>query len=92
MSDLIPRSQLDALTPEKVERIRRVLKDIASDMENDATAFDGKPLTGRTVAEYFGNHGAAIAALANVIEALLPLALECQKCGWPMAECGCANP
>lgn len=51
-------------TPEEVCR------EIAADMENDATAFDGKPFNGRTVAEYFGNHGAAIAALAKIVEGL----------------------
>lgn len=33
----------------------------------DATAFDGKPFNGRTVAEYLGNQGAAIAALARIL-------------------------
>src|SRR3990167_1527288 len=41
--------------------------EIAKDMSDDATNFDGQPFTGRTVAEYFGNHGAAIAALANIL-------------------------
>jgi len=48
-----------------------VLKLIAVDMENDAKKFDGKPFNGRTVAEYFGNQGAAIAALANIIKSIL---------------------
>ena len=48
-----------------------VLADIAKDQEDDATAFDGKPFTGRTVAEYNGNQGAAIAALANVMISIL---------------------
>ncbi|MCP4493288.1 MAG: hypothetical protein GY820_39190 [Gammaproteobacteria bacterium] len=49
----------------------QVLEMIATDMKNDAKAFDGKPFNGRTVAEYFGNQGAAIAALANIIKLLL---------------------
>lgn len=53
---------------EHLTKIRRVLKDIAKDMENDASDFDGKPFNGRTVAEYFGNHGAAIAALAHIVD------------------------
>ena len=48
-----------------------VLEMIAKDMENDAKAFDGRPFNGKTVAEYFGNQGAAIAALANIIKSNL---------------------
>lgn len=44
---------------------------IANDMASDAAEFDGKPFNGRTVAEYFGNHGAAIAALADIVTELL---------------------
>ena len=43
------------------------LKTIAEDMRKDARNFDGKPFTGKVVAEYFGNQGAAIAALARII-------------------------
>lgn len=52
-------------------RLLQVLDDIASDMKNDAVIFDGKPFDGRTVAEYFGNQGAAIAALANILKELI---------------------
>jgi len=48
-----------------------VLKMIADDMKNDASNFDGRPFNGKTVAEYFGNQGAAIAALANIIKSIL---------------------
>ena len=48
-----------------------VCQAIATDMESDARNFDGKPFNGRTVAEYFGNQGAAIAALAEIVESLL---------------------
>jgi len=54
----------------KQKRIK-VLEMIAQDMKNDAKKFDGKPFDGRTVAEYFGNQGAAIAALANIIKSIL---------------------
>lgn len=50
---------------------RDVLREIAKDMADDATRFDGQPFNGRTVAEYFGNQGAAIAALARIVETLL---------------------
>jgi len=49
----------------------KVLKMIAEDMENDAKLFDGRPFNGKTVAEYFGNQGAAISALANIIRTLI---------------------
>lgn len=44
---------------------------IAEDSKNDAAQFDGKPFNGKTVAEYLGNHGASIAALANLIKSIL---------------------
>lgn len=49
----------------------KALEMIAQDMKDDAKNFDGKPFTGRTVAEYFGNQGAAIAALAEIIKLLV---------------------
>lgn len=48
-----------------------ILDMIADDMRNDAIHFDGQPFTGKTVAEYFGNQGAAIAALANLMKTFL---------------------
>ena len=48
-----------------------ILTMIADDMEKDATTFDGQPFNGRTVATYFGNQGAAIAALANILKSIL---------------------
>ena len=50
---------------------RKVCLMIAADMKDDATRFDGQPFTGKTVAEYFGNQGAAISALAGIIEQAL---------------------
>ena len=48
-----------------------ICESVAEDVKNDAANFDGKPFTGRTVGEYMGYHGAAIAALANVLKAML---------------------
>ena len=59
------------MTTEKFEQLLKVCRDVAADVEADASTFDGRPFTGRTVGEYFGNHGAAIAALANVLEQVL---------------------
>jgi hypothetical protein len=44
---------------------------ISDGMENDAKEFDGKPFTGKVIAEYFGNQGAAISALANIIKSII---------------------
>ena len=44
---------------------------IANDMKQDAKNFDGQPFNGKTVATYFGNQGAAIAALANIIKEMI---------------------
>jgi len=55
----------------KKEDAIKILQVIAEDMENDAKHFDGCPFDGRTVAEYFGNQGAAIAALANIVRNIL---------------------
>lgn len=55
------------MTRSKIE----ILKMIEDDMEADAKAFDGKPFNGRTVAEYFGNQGAAIAVLAKIVRSIL---------------------
>ncbi len=49
----------------------KVLEAIAEDMKNDAKNFDGKPFNGRTVGEYFGYQGAAIAALAGILKSFL---------------------
>jgi hypothetical protein len=52
----------------RVDEIHRVLRDIQDDMANDASRFDGTPFNGRTVAEYLGNIGAAVAALARIVD------------------------
>jgi len=51
---------------------RQICQEIAADMQADARAFEGRPFDGRTVAEYFGHQGAAIAGLARIVETLLP--------------------
>ena len=49
----------------------KVLQQISQDMKDDAEKFDGRPFNGKTVAEYFGNHGAAIAVLAKIMISIL---------------------
>ena len=63
--------QNDEKNPVTSERLLEILKDIAADMANDAKNFDGQPFNGRTVATYFGNQGAAIAALADIVATLV---------------------
>lgn len=53
------------------KRLIEICQQVAIDVKNDAVEFDGKPFTGKTMAEYMGYHGAAISALANVLEELL---------------------
>jgi len=55
------------MTEQEITRAGEILSTISADMANDAREFDGKPFNGRTVAEYLGNQGAAIAALADVL-------------------------
>lgn len=45
----------------------KVCEQVAVDVEKDAADFDGKPFTGKTMAEYMGYHGAAIKALAYLL-------------------------
>ena len=52
-------------------RLSKTLEMIAQDMKDDATNFDGKPFTGKVVAEYFGYQGAAIAALAGILKRVI---------------------
>lgn len=53
------------------DRKIKILDMIATDMKNDAEKFDGRPFNGKVVAEYFGNQGAAITALASIIKSHL---------------------
>ena len=67
-----------------VDKRIKVLNMIAKDMENDAKEFDGKPFNGKTVATYFGNQGAAIATIANIVKSQLEdiEELETERQGW----------
>lgn len=52
-------------------RLIEICDQISIDTVNDVKEFDGKPFTGKTVAEYFGYQGAAIKALADILKELL---------------------
>ena len=56
---------------DKAKKSIKILAMIQKDMEKDAKEFGGKPFDGKTVAEYFGNHGAAIAALARIVASII---------------------
>jgi hypothetical protein len=62
--------KINELLKGDMEKIK-ILTMVDDDMRNDAINFDGKPFNGRTVAEYFGNQGAAISALAAIIKSIL---------------------
>ena len=66
------------------KRIVEVLEMIAADQIDDARRFEGEPFDGRTVAEYFGCQGAAIAALANIVKSLVESSLtgKQENDGW----------
>ena len=49
----------------------KVLDMIIKDTREDAEYYEGKSFNGRNVAEYFGKHGAAIAALAGIIKEVI---------------------
>ncbi|HXS59738.1 MAG TPA: hypothetical protein VN703_02880 [Candidatus Sulfopaludibacter sp.] len=49
------------------KKLLETLQTIGEDAENDAEEMDGKPFTGKIVATYFGYHGAAIKALADIL-------------------------
>lgn len=53
------------------EKLIKICQQVSEDMKKDAEDFDGKPFDGKTVATYFGYQGAAIAALANILEEIL---------------------
>lgn len=53
------------------ERMLEVCKQISEDVENDAKEFDGKPFDGKTVAQYFGYHGAAIKSISDMLTHLI---------------------
>ena len=58
------------------QQIIKLCDMIEGDMEQDAKNFEGQPFTGKTVAEYFGYQGAAIAALARAIKEIATIPNE----------------
>lgn len=56
-----------------VAKVREQLRTIAEDMADDARTFDGQPMDGLRIGTAFGNHGAAIARLAEIVSELMPV-------------------
>jgi hypothetical protein len=53
------------------EKMIETCKMIAEDARKDAKEFDGKPFTGKTVGQYFGNLLASVYTLANILKEIL---------------------
>lgn len=53
------------------EKLMKICADVARDAQDDSKNFHRIPFTGKTVANYPGNHGALIAALANILREIL---------------------
>lgn len=60
-----------AITPERLQELSERMQMIADDTESDVRAFDGKPFSGSTVAEYFGVIGAQVQSLALSMKELI---------------------
>jgi len=65
---------------DKKWRIIGALQMVSEDMERDAKEFDRKPFDRITVAEYFGKHGAAIAAIADNLILIVKEEGEINEC------------
>ena len=59
------------MNEDKRKRLIKCMRMVAKDVEQDAENFDGKEFNGKNVAEYFGNQGAAIKAVANTLKEIL---------------------
>lgn len=53
---------------DKTDSAIRVLEMVSLDTEKDIKELEGKPFTGKNVAEMFGKQGAMIDALAKIIK------------------------
>ncbi|MCP4986230.1 MAG: hypothetical protein GY928_09240 [Colwellia sp.] len=53
------------------EKCIKTLDRISKDMRKDANYFDGRIFNGANIAEYNGKQGAAISAIADILQKLL---------------------
>jgi hypothetical protein len=56
--------------PDK-EKMLKVLKMVKQDVKDDAHGFEGQFFNGENVGNYFGNHGEAIVAVAEIVQKLV---------------------
>jgi hypothetical protein len=63
----------------ETNKLRKICEQVMFDVKNDAKEFDGRSFDGKTVATYFGYHGAAIGALAEVVASLVVKIDELEK-------------
>lgn len=54
-----------------MNRLIEICEQVAIDVENDVTEFEGKPFNGKTVATIYGYQAAAIKALADVLKEVI---------------------
>ncbi len=66
-----------------LNKVRSTCALIAEDMERDAKTLDGQPFNGRVVATQFGNHCAAVRALALAVSSLADEIAEAQRSADP---------
>jgi len=53
------------------KKLIKICEMIRDDMKSDSINFDGKLFNGKVVAEYFGNQGAAIATLSDIVKEII---------------------
>lgn len=59
------------MNEDEKNRLIEICEAISENTKKDAENFDGQPLTGKVVAEYFGYQGAAIKALSEILIKIL---------------------
>lgn len=59
------------MSPDKKEKLKKLLATIDEDVRKDIAAFEGKPFDGRSVSTLFGYQAAAITGLIRVINKIL---------------------
>jgi hypothetical protein len=71
VAGLITKLKIKYMNNEQKKKLIKCCEQVAYDVENDAKEFDGRSFDGKTVATYFGYHGAAIKALSEVIKNII---------------------
>lgn len=64
------------ISQDRLKKLSKVADQIIDDMEADAKAVDGKPFTGKSMGELFGQHYATTQALAKMVKELIDDKIE----------------